>query len=118
LTPAGAELPWSVTGDAVTAAISPVAALEGADVTVLLVPEDPFAPFRNRMLSIPFPTLGTAGSIVLVPDQPTVRDPGADFTVTVFFEVTWGIITAAADPTADAVLPVAGADIVFAGTEG
>ena len=95
-------------GAGITAHVSPGVALEGPNGTVVLILDDPFFEFRNRVLSDPPPTLATAGRATLIPLDRTNLDPGADFTVTVCTsQVTWATPLAA-----DATLPLAGAPIV------
>ena len=89
LTASGGALDWTVEGAGITAHVRPGVALEGPNGTVLFILDDPFFQFRNRVLSEPPPTLATAGPAALVPLDVIRRDPGADFTVTVNFEVTW-----------------------------
>ena len=113
LTASGGALDWTVEGAGITAHVRPGVALEGPNGTVLFILDDPFFQFRNRVLSEPPPTLATAGPAPLVPLDVIRRDPGADFTVTVNFEVTW-----ATPLPADAMLPLAGAEVVDLTTAG
>jgi hypothetical protein len=103
----GGHLEWTVEGTGITAHVNPGVAMEGLNGTVMLVLDDPFFQFRNRTLSSPPPTLATSGTAALVPLDTTRQDPGAAFTVTLSFEVTWATPLAA-----DATLPVAGAQVV------
>jgi hypothetical protein len=106
----GGRLDWTVEGDGITAHLSPGVALEGPNGTVILIPEDPFFDFRNRVLSDPPPALAAAGRVNLRPVDLTNLDPGADFTVTVALQVIW-----ATPLVADAALPLQGATIVEVG---
>jgi hypothetical protein len=110
---ADAYLEWSVEGDALTAHVSPLVTLESPTTAVSLILADPFAPFRNRIVSAPLPPLATAGRADLVALDPTHRDPGTDFTVTVDLLVEWGVTG-----PADATIPVAGAVVVDAADAG
>lgn len=103
LGPAGASLEWTVEGIGVTAHVNPVVVMEGPTTAVLLL-DDPFHPFRNRVLSVPPPGRATSGRVDLIPLDPTTTDPGADFALTATFEVTWSV-----SAPADAALPLAGA---------
>ena len=113
LEPTGATVEWAVEGPGVAGHIDPAIVLEGPAATVALIRDDPFSPFRNRVLSIPPPALGTSGRVDLIPLDPTHQDPGAGFTVTATFEVTWST-----SAPADATLPLDGAQIVAAGAIG
>ena len=103
-------LDWTVEGATITAHASLAIALEGPNGTVLLVMDDPFFDFRNRVLSDPPPALAAEGRAGLIPIDRTNLDPGAGFTVTVALEVTWATPLAA-----DATLPLQGATIVEVG---
>jgi hypothetical protein len=106
----GGGLDWTVEGAGITAHANLRITLEGPNGGVLLVMDDPFFDFRNRVLSDPPPALAAGGRADLIPIDPTSVDPGTDFTVTVALEVTW------ATPTAgDATLPIQGAVIVEVG---
>jgi hypothetical protein len=106
----GGRLDWTVEGDGITAHLSPGVALEGPGGSVILIAEDPFFDFRNRVLSDPPPALAAAGRADLRPVDLTNVDPGANFTVTVAIEVTWATPLAA-----DAALPLRSAPIVEVG---
>ena len=54
----GGALDWTVEGAGITAHVSPGVALEGPNGTVLLILDDPFFEFRNRVLSDPAPRPG------------------------------------------------------------
>jgi hypothetical protein len=103
-------LDWTVEGAEITAHANLGIALEGPNGTVLLVMDDPFFDFRNRVLSDPPPALATEGRADLIPIDRTNLDPGAGFTVAVALEVTWATPLAA-----DATLPLQGAEIVEVG---
>jgi hypothetical protein len=107
LAASGGTLDWTVEGTGITAHLTPAVALEGPNGSVLLILDDPFFELRNRTLSNPPPALATAGRSVLIPLDVTRQDPGADFTVTLNFAVTWATPLAA-----DAALPLAGAQVV------
>jgi hypothetical protein len=103
-------LDWTVEGAGITGHASLGIALEGPNGTVLLVMDDPFFDFRNRVLSEPPPALAAGGRADLIPIDRTSLDPGAGFTVTVALEVTWATPLAA-----DATLPLQGATIIEVG---
>jgi len=107
LTASGGTLDWTVEGTGITAHVTPSVVMEGPNGSVLLILDDPFFQFRNRTLSNPPPALATSGRAVLIPLDVSHQDPGADFTVTLSFEVTWATPLAA-----DANLPLAGAQVV------
>ena len=106
----GGALDWTVEDAAITADANLGIALEGPNGTVLLVMDDPFFDFRNRVLSDPPPALAADGRADLIPIDRTNLDPGAGFTVTVALEVTWATPLAA-----DATLPLQGATIIEVG---
>jgi hypothetical protein len=106
-------LDWTVEGAGITAHVRPGVTLAGSNARVMLILDDPFFQFRNRVLSDPPPTLATAGRAALVPLDTIAQDPGAGFTVTVDFQVTW-----ATPLPADATLPLAGAQVVDLTTAG
>lgn len=108
----GGVLDWTVEGAGITAHLSPGVALEGPNGNVVLVTDDPFFDFRNRVLSDPPPALATAGRAAFIPLDLTNMDPGADFSVTVFLQATWATPLAA-----DATLPLQGATIIEVGAE-
>ncbi|MFH1330453.1 MAG: hypothetical protein ABIJ48_07380 [Actinomycetota bacterium] len=113
LAPTGASLEWTVEGPGVTGHVHPGIVLEGPTTTVVLILDNPFHPFRNRVLSVPPPTLGASGRAALISQDPTHRDPGTDFTVTATFEVTWSI-----SAPADVTIPLGGAPVVAVGAAG
>jgi hypothetical protein len=106
-------LDWTVDGEGITGHVSPGVALEGSNGTVMLLLDDPFFDFRNRVLSNPPPVLAAAGRATLIPLDATRLDPGADFTVTVTLEVTWATPLAA-----EATLPLEGVPVVEVGASG
>jgi hypothetical protein len=106
----GGSLSWTVEGAGITAHVNPFVVLEGAATTVMLVPDDPFWDFRNRLLSDPPPSLALSGEVALGPLDPTTTDPGPGFTVTLSFVATWAT-TAGAEatiPIGDAVITEVG----------
>jgi hypothetical protein len=106
----GGSLSWTLEGAGIAAHIDPSVVLEGAATTVMLLPNDPFWDFRNRMLSNPPPDLGLSGEVALQPLDLTTTDPGPDFTVTVSFVVTWATTTGA-----EAAIPIGNAVITEVG---
>jgi hypothetical protein len=107
LAASGGALDWTVEGAGITAQVTPSVVMEGPDGTVTLLFDDPFFPFRNRTLSNPPPALAGGGRAALIPLDVALQDPGADFTVTLYLQVTWATPLAA-----DATLPLAGAQVV------
>jgi hypothetical protein len=109
----GGTLSWSLEGEKMAGHVTPAVVLEGPSATVLLVAVDPFFSFHNRMLSLPPPDLAAEGRVALTPLDVTHPDPGAGFTVTATFEVTWATWV-----PSDAELPLDGAVVEDLGGTG